>query len=101
MNIKRFIKKNIYLTIFLAIVFLFGTAYFKSTEGFATNNRCGPSNCKGEYEWVNGKCLLKCNKIWTGSSILSPGSWSCKNTGYGKGQQALSRNTDAYIKVNC
>ena len=100
-------KKNIYLTILLLVAVLLGIVYFNSMEGFqarttnTSRRACNASNCTGDYEWVGGKCVLRCSKIWTGSSQLQAGSWSCKNTGYGRGQQVLSRNSPQYIKVNC
>jgi uncharacterized membrane protein len=37
MRIKNIIKKNIFLILLLAVVILFGIAYYKTTEGNKSN----------------------------------------------------------------
>ena len=99
MNIARFLRKNGFAVVAILLVLLAIFLYSKNVNGFS--NICNASNCRGDYEWVGGKCLVKCDKVWRGSSILRANSLFCKNTGYGTNNQVISRANRGLEKYNC
>ena len=106
MNIKRFIKKNIYLTLFLVILLLFSIAYFKSTEGFQSTIPCNFNYCSGDYEVVNDNsgnpigCLKKCNIINSNSIPATSKKEYCNIMENNKYKSTFSRNFNQYKKKN-
>jgi len=93
------IKKYIPLIVILVVL---GVVLYNMNmkEGFA---QCTKENCKGEYEWIGGKCVLTCQNIWKGSSTkmdkdCKP-TWTCKDTGYSEARS--TRNLPAFTKSSC
>jgi hypothetical protein len=70
MRIKNIIKKNIFLILLLAVVVLFGIAYYKTTEGFQATN-CNFNYCTGNFEVVNSRCIKKCSAFTSTKSVAA------------------------------
>ena len=65
-------------------------------SGTCTIDNCNSSSSL--YEWVDGKCLLKCHNIYGRySSPLASDKTICINTGYGP----TSRYIDGFTKYDC
>jgi len=70
MRIKNIIKKNIFLILLLAVVVLFGIAYFKTTDGLQSSN-CNFNYCTGDFEVVNSRCIKKCSAFTSTKSVAA------------------------------